>query len=101
RLAAQVVLLDFLDGGVEFLSFGAIDEVWEFMPDKCLISGGNNYFQIIYFLKLRGLGFRCTRHSGQLLVHAEVVLEGDGGQRLVFLFYLDAFLGLDRLVKSI
>ena len=52
-----MVLLDFLDCGVEFLSLGAIDEVREFMPDECLISRDNNYFQIIYFLKLRGLGF--------------------------------------------
>ena len=101
RLAAQVVLLDFLDAGVEFFLLGAIDDVRKLMPDECLISGDNNYFQIIYLLEFCGLGFRRARHSGQLLVHAEIVLEGDGGQRLVFLFDLDAFLGLDGLVKSI
>ena len=37
----------------------------------------------------------------QLAVHAEVVLEGDRGQRLVLALDLHAFLGLDRLVQAV
>src|SRR2546429_2760587 len=33
--------------------------------------------------ELARLGQRRPRHAGELLVHAEVVLEGDGRQRLV------------------
>src|SRR3546814_20891968 len=49
------------------------------------------------------VGFRIgrTRHAGKLVVHAEIVLEGDGCQRLVFVLDLDAFFGLDRLVQAI
>ena len=40
-------------------------------------------------------------HAGQLLVLAEVVLEGDGRERLVLALDLDPFLGLDGLVQAI
>ena len=37
---------------------------------------------------------------GELVVHAEVVLQGDRGEGLVLLFDLHALLGLDRLVDA-
>jgi hypothetical protein len=37
----------------------------------------------------------------ELAVHAEVVLEGDRGERLVLVLDLHAFLGLDRLVQAV
>ena len=48
-------------------------------------------------LLLFGLG--GTGHAGQLVVHAEVVLEGDRRHRHVLAPDPDAFLGLDRLVQ--
>ena len=47
------------------------------------------------------LGHGGTRHAGELVVHEEVVLQGDGGQRLVLLADDDAFLGLDGLVQAL
>ncbi len=46
-------------------------------------------------------GFRRSRHARQLLVHAEVVLEGDRGERLVLLLDPQSFLGFDGLMESI
>ena len=40
-------------------------------------------------------------HAGELVVHAEVVLEGDRGEGLVLLLDLHALLGLDRLVEAL
>ncbi len=40
-------------------------------------------------------------HAGELLVEAEVVLEGDGGQRLVLGLDLHLLLGLERLVQAL
>ncbi len=37
----------------------------------------------------------------ELLVEAEVVLEGDGGKGLVFLADVDAFLGFDGLMETV
>ena len=48
-----------------------------------------------------GFGFRRTGHAGQLLVHAEIILECDGRQRLVLALDLDAFFGFNRLVQAI
>ena len=52
---------------------------------------------------MNSVGLRVGRagHAGQLIVHAEVVLEGDGGERLVLVFDLDPFLGLQRLVQPL
>src|SRR3546814_2978648 len=46
------------------------------------------------------LGHCRAGHAGQLRVEAEVVLEGDRSERLVFLLDGDAFLGLERLVQA-
>jgi len=51
--------------------------------------------------RTRRLGFGRAGHAGELFVHAEVVLEGDGGEGLVLLADGDALLCLDRLVESV
>ena len=51
--------------------------------------------------ELLGFGRRRTGHAGEVLVEAEVVLEGDRGQRLVLGLDLDVFLGLQRLVQAL
>ena len=44
---------------------------------------------------------RRAGHARELRIHAEIILEGDRGERLVLGLDLDAFLGLDRLVKAV
>ena len=39
-------------------------------------------------------------HAGELLVHAEIVLEGDRGQRLVLRLDRHVLLGFQRLVQA-
>ena len=51
--------------------------------------------------ELGGLGRRRAGHAGELRVEAEVVLEGDRGQRLVLGLDRHAFLGLERLVQPV
>ena len=50
--------------------------------------------------ELAGLGGRGAGHPGELVVHAEVVLERDGGEGLVLLFDPHALLRLDGLVQT-
>jgi len=52
-------------------------------------------------LELVGLGIGRTGHARELVVEAEVVLEGDRGQRLVLGLDGHAFFCLDGLVKAI
>ena len=42
-----------------------------------------------------------ARHAGELVVHPEVVLEGDRREGLVLLLDVHALLGLDRLVQTL
>ena len=57
--------------------------------------------ELVDLVELLRLGHGRTGHAGELVVHAEVVLQGDRrvGDRL--LLDLDAFLGLDRLVQAV
>ena len=66
-----------------------------------LVRRDHDDFEPVDLLELERLGVRGAGHAGELLVHAEVVLERDRGDRLVFLAHADAFLGLDRLVQTI
>src|SRR6266581_233319 len=56
-------------------------------------------FEPVDFLEFVGLGVGRAGHARELAVHAEVVLEGDRGERLVLALDLDVFLRLDRLVQ--
>ncbi len=66
-----------------------------------LLVGNHHNLELVDLLELGRFGFRRARHAAQLLVQAEVILERDRGQRLVFLADVHAFLGLDRLVQPI
>ena len=100
-LPLGVVLLDFLGRVAEFLHFGAVHHVRVFLADHGLVGGDHHHFQLVDLLEFRRFGFRRSGHAGELLVHAEVVLEGDGGQRLVLALDLDAFLGFHGLVQAV
>jgi hypothetical protein len=51
--------------------------------------------------ELGGFRFRRARHTGELLEHAEIILESDGGESLILALDLDAFFGLDGLVQAV
>ncbi len=61
----------------------------------------DHHFEAIDLLKLEGLGVRRAGHARQLLVEAEIVLEGDRGDGLVLFPDPHALLGLDCLVKAV
>jgi hypothetical protein len=65
------------------------------------VGGDHGDVELVDLLELGRFGFRRAGHAGQLLVHAEVVLEGDGGERLVLALDLDAFLGFHGLVQAV
>src|SRR6266702_1226181 len=49
--------------------------------------------ELVDLFELPGLGPGRTGHPGELLVHPEVVLDGDGGEGLVLLLDPNALLG--------
>ena len=93
-------LLDLAHDGPELLLDRAIDLV--VLVDALDGQVGRNVRDAQAVDVAEFLGFRLRRagHAGELGVHAEVVLEGDRGQRLVLGMDLDVFLGLQRLVQA-
>ena len=65
------------------------------------VGGYLNHVQIVYAAELVLLGLGRTGHARELGIHAEVVLEGNRGQRAVFARDLNAFLGLDSLMQTV
>jgi len=66
-----------------------------------LIGRHDNDIEVINLFKFSRLGVGGTGHARQFFIHAEIVLEGDGGKGLVFLFDLDIFLGFQRLMQAV
>jgi hypothetical protein len=96
-----VFLHDAVDHGLELFFFGAVDDVGIFLANQIAVRGNHDYIKVVDFRKLCGFGFCSAGHAGKLLVHAEIVLEGDGGEGLVFALDLDVLFGFDGLVQSV
>ncbi len=99
RSTQLVQLLDLVDDRVELGGLGLVDQVAGVLPNHRHVRGHRDDVQVVDLLELVALGPGGTRHAGQLLVHAEVVLEGDAGQGDVLALDAHALLGLDRLVQ--
>ncbi|PSK61598.1 hypothetical protein B0E53_06501 [Micromonospora sp. MH33] len=101
RLALLVPLGDVLDDGVELGLLGLVDDVRPVEADHRPVRRDGHDADLVDLVELTRLGLGGTGHAGELLVEAEVVLEGDGGQGLVLLLDLHPLLGLDRLVHAL
>jgi len=101
RLAALVAVLDVADHGVVFLLGRAVHLVLAVLPDHVHVRRDHHRFQAVDLLELVGLGVRGAGHAGQLAVHAEIVLEGDRGERLVLVLDRHVLLRLHRLVQAV
>ena len=85
---------DLLHHRPELARLGGVHHVVVVDPLQGHIGGHFHHVQVVDGLELLLLGLGGTRHARQLFIHAEIVLEGDGGQGLVFPLHLDPFLGL-------
>ncbi len=100
RLAAAAAVGDRLHDGRVLLLGRAVDLV--VLVDAADRDVGRDLDDVeaVDVQELVGLGRGGAGHAGELLVEAEVVLEGDRGQRLVLGLDLDVLLGLERLVQA-
>ena len=96
-----MALGDLLNDGVVLAVDGLVDAVGQVLAGAGLVGGDADDVQAVNFAEFVGLGGGCTGHAGQLFVHAEVVLEGDGGQRFALGGDLYALLGLDGLMQTL
>jgi hypothetical protein len=63
--------------------------------------GNHHHVELVDFPELAGFGFGRAGHAGQLVVHAEVVLQRHRGVGLGGVFHAHVFLGLDGLVQAV
>ena len=89
------------DDGGQLLLLGAVDQIVLILADHGLVGGDGQHAQLVGVHELGGLGLGRSGHARQLVVHAEVVLQGDGGEGLVLGLDLHALLGLDGLVEAL
>ena len=101
RLAALHAVADVLDDRVELVVLVQVDEVRHVLADHRPVRRHDHDLEAVDLLEFEGLGVGRAGHAGELAVEAEVVLEGDGRDGLVFLADPHAFLGLDRLVQAV
>ena len=92
---------DFLEHRLPLALFGFEDLVVVVGADHRLVGRDLDHRDFVDLHELGRLGQRRAGHPGELVVEAEVVLQGDRRQGLVLLADRDALLRLDRLVQAL
>ena len=100
-LTQLVPLDDVLDDRVELRLLGLEDEVGLVDTDHVLVGRDGHHGEAVGGGELPRLGLGRAGHAGELLVHAEVILERHRGPGVVLLLDRHALLRLDRLVESV
>ena len=101
RLAFGMTLGDILDNRLELFPLGTEDQIILILTDHRLVGGDRNHTQLVRAHEFRRLGFSGASHAGELVVHAEVVLQGNGCERLILRLDFDAFLRFDGLMQTL
>ena len=101
RLALGVTSLDVVGNGVVLGLDGTIYQVLVVHALHGLVGGDDLDGQLVDLAELGILGKCRAGHARELVIQTEVVLQGDGGQRLILLAYEHALFGLDGLVQAL
>ena len=101
RIAQLVQSLGLFDDGVVFLPSRFVDEILSVIARDRAIRGDHGDGETIDLVELVLFRFGRAGHAGQLFVHAEVILDRDGGECLRFALDLHAFLGFDGLMQPL
>ncbi len=100
-MIARIAILNVLNDRAHLARFGFVQLVVKVFPHHGKVGGNDHNVQPVNVLKFGFFRFGGTRHTGQLFVHAEEVLESDGGKRLVLVTHAHPFLCLDGLMQTV
>ena len=89
------------DDSVVLFALGAIYAVVHILADNGAVGGNLHHIELVDIPELTSLGNGSTCHTRQLMVHAEIVLQGDGSVSLCGILNLDVLLGLHCLMQTI
>jgi len=101
RQAALVHPLDFVHDGVVLLAPRLVDEVVLVDAPHRAVGGDHHHVELVDLEELGLFGLRRARHPRELLVHAEIVLDRDGRERLRLFAYRHAFLRFHGLMQAV
>ncbi len=101
RLTLLVARDEVVDDGRELLFGRREDEVVLVLADHRRVGGDLHHVEAVDLAELVFFGLGRAGHPGQHVVHAEVVLQRDGGEGLVLLADRHLLLGLDSLVEAL
>ena len=100
-LTPLVRLLDFLHHRGELVAPGLEDGVVAIYADARLVRRDHLHRQTVDVVELRRFRLRRARHAGELLVHAEIILDRDRRIRARLALDAHVFLGFDGLVQAV
>ena len=86
---------------VELALLRLINDVVLVVADHRTVGRNGNDIQLIDAPELTRLGFGGTGHTGEFVIHPEIILQGDGGKRLRGRLNLHVFLGFHRLMETV
>ena len=101
RLARADAFNDVVDDGLQLRGLGLVYEIALVVPHHGKVGRHRDHVKSVGVAELGGFSGGRARHAGELVVEAEVVLQRDGGERLVFLFDRHPLPGLDCLVEAL
>src|SRR5690606_3685496 len=93
--------LNLLDNGCEFFTNRLVYQIVVILTDHRLVRGDHHHVQLVDVPELRSFRLRGTGHTSELVIHPEVVLQGDGGICLRSILHLHVLFRFDRLVQTI
>ena len=94
-------LHNLVNHGLKLLSLGAVHHIGMVYPYHGFMGRNLNNIKIVDLHELSGFRGSGSRHPSQFVVHPEVVLEGYGGQGLVFALYLHPLFCLNGLMQTV
>ncbi|OAV68117.1 hypothetical protein Barb4_02199 [Bacteroidales bacterium Barb4] len=92
---------DFINDGTVFLPLRLIDAVVHILAGNGAVGRDYDHVQLVDVPKFAGFRLRRTGHAGQLVIHAEIVLQGNRGKGLRSRFHLHPLLRLDGLMQTV
>ena len=101
RLALFVCLRNTVCDSLELGSFRTKDFIFTVNSGNRTVGRNFHYVHVVDITEFIFFGLGCTGHTCQLVIHSEVILQGNGSQGLGFGTYEYAFLGFDGLVEAV
>ena len=94
-------LLNLVDDSVIFLTFCLVNQVFVVDTGYRLVGRNHHHVEFVDIPELARLRLGGTCHTGELMVHPEVVLQSDGGIGLCRRLDVDVFLSFHCLMQAI